>query len=113
MKIVQSRRSYQLKPRGKKQIIELITSLLKNKRIIFAYLHGSFLKKNFRDVDLAIYLEKPLEKKETLHYELEMERELEKVVKFPVNVRILNHSPLSFCYNVFKEGNLLFSKMNS
>lgn len=90
--------------------MELITSILKDTIVIFAYLHGSFLKESFRDVDLAVYLERPLEKKEAIQFEFEMERELEKVVNFPVDVRILNNSPLSFRYNVIKKGNLLFSK---
>ncbi len=107
---MQSLRSFQLTPEKKKKVTQCIISILKKKTIFFAYLHGSFLKENFRDIDLAIYLEKPLEKKEALRYEFEMERELENAVNFPVDVRILNQSPLSFRYNVFKEGNLLFSK---
>ena len=107
---LQRPRSYQLNPEKKRQVIESIKSILKKKGIIFAYLHGSFLCENFRDVDLAIYLEKPLEKKEVLNCELSLERELENTINFPVDVRILNHSPLSFRYNVFREGNLLFSK---
>jgi len=107
---LQSLKIYQLTPPEKRHLMETITSILKHEKIIFAYLHGSFLKENFRDIDLAIYLEKNLDKKETLHLEFEIERELEKAVHFPVDVRILNHSPLSFRYNVFKEGILLFSK---
>jgi len=107
---LQSLKIYQLTPPEKRHIMETITSILKQEKIIFAYLHGSFLKENFRDIDLAIYHETDLDKKETLHREFEMERELEKAVHFPVDVRILNHSPLSFRYNVFKEGTLLFSK---
>jgi len=90
--------------------MESITSILNQEKIIFAYLHGSFLKENFRDIDLAIYLEKNLDKKEAIHLEFEIESELENAVHFPVDVRILNRSPLSFRYNVFKEGTLLFSK---
>lgn len=107
---MQSLRSYQLTLPEKKQIMELITSILKNTSVIFAYLHGSFLKESFRDVDLAVYLEKPLGKKEALQFELKMERELEKAVNFPIDIRIINNSPISFRYNVFKNGKLLFSK---
>ena len=60
-------------------------------------------KKNFTP-------EKKLDKKEAIHLEFEIESELENAVHFPVDVRILNRSPLSFRYNVFKEGTLLFSK---
>ncbi len=104
------RRSYQLNQAEKKQIIDIIISILKEKNVVFTYLHGSFLKETFRDVDLAIYLKKHLKKKEALYFELEMERELEKAVSFPVDLRILNNAPLSFKYKVFKEGKLLFSE---
>ena len=52
--------------------------LKKHREILFAYLHGSFVKKDtFRDIDVAIYLEKmPVS---ILEYELEMETELMKV----------------------------------
>ncbi|HEY0196871.1 MAG TPA: hypothetical protein VGC02_04790 [Methanobacterium sp.] len=48
--------------------MELITSILKDTSVIFAYLHGSFLKESSLDVDLVIYLEKPLEKKKTIQF---------------------------------------------
>ena len=74
---------------------------------MFAYLHGSFLEDYFRDIDIAIYLN--TEKKNVL-YALNLERELEEEVGFPVDVRILNHAPLSFKFGVIEQGVLLFSK---
>jgi len=79
---------------------------------LFAYLYGSFVKKDtFRDIDVAIYLEKiPIS---ILEYELEMETELMKVLKkYIVDVRVLNTAPLSFKYNVLKEGKVLLVKDN-
>jgi len=72
--------------------------------ILFAYLHGSFFSGNrFRDIDIAVYLKPACSS--SLQAELEMEAELSKrMKKYPVEVRVLNHAPLSFRYNVFKNG---------
>jgi predicted nucleotidyltransferase len=75
--------------------------------IIFAYLHGSFITGNrFRDIDVAIYLKTIFSS--SLQVELEIEGELGKIVpKYPIEVRILNRAPLSFRYNVLKQGELI------
>lgn len=95
----------------KEQIKDKITCIL-NKRdeIIFAYLHGSFLEDNFRDVDIAVYLRNVGTKKEAVQYELTMERELEEIIGFPVDIRIINYAPLSFKFKVIKDDLLLLSK---
>ncbi|MBU4222172.1 MAG: nucleotidyltransferase domain-containing protein [Euryarchaeota archaeon] len=91
----------------KEKIKEIITDILKKKgEILFSYIHGSFLENDFRDIDIAVYLE---DTKRFLKYELNLEREIEDVVGFPVDVRVLNQSPLSFRFNVIKNGILLFS----
>jgi len=48
----------------------------------------------------------PSTKKRQLKLELKLERELEEKIKLPIDIRILNYSPLSFRYNVIKDGNL-------
>ena len=75
--------------------------------IIFAYLHGSFLKaERFRDIDVAVFLKNPASS--TLQAEIRVETELAKVIKkFPVEIRVLNHAPLSFRYNVIKDGSAI------
>ncbi|RLG57904.1 MAG: nucleotidyltransferase domain-containing protein [Candidatus Hydrothermarchaeota archaeon] len=80
--------------------------------ILFAYIHGSFLKEKFRDIDVAIYLDKEYEydKKTILKKELELEEILGRKIKYPVDVRVLNNSPLSFRFNVIRYGEILFSK---
>ena len=62
--------------------------------------------KILNDIDVALYLSStpaaPLE------YELSLEAAFSDVIqKYPVDVRILNVAPLSFRYNVIKEGVLL------
>ena len=77
---------------SKKAVKEAIREMLKkHEEILFAYLHGSFVKKDaFRDIDVAIYLERM--PASVLEYELQMETEL------------------TFKYNVIKDGIVLLSK---
>jgi uncharacterized protein len=71
--------------------------------ILFAYVHGSFISDDqFRDIDVAIYLKST--PAELLQAELDLETELYNIIQYPVDVRILNDSPLSFRYNVIKNG---------
>lgn len=87
----------------------LRNALGKHSEILFAYLHGSFIKnEGFKDIDVAIYVkEMPLA---LLQYELNLETELmERVGRHVVDVRILNSSPLSFRFNVIKNSIVLFA----
>jgi len=92
----------------KERVAEEIKGFLRGQPdIAFAYLHGSFLKaERFRDIDVAVFLKNPASS--TLQAEIRLETELAKVVKkFPVEVKILNRAPLSFRYNVIKDGSAI------
>ena len=98
-------RYFNIIPDGRKSIIDRLKSCLESHRdIVFAYLHGSFaIGDRFKDIDIAVYLD-PLPSS-PLQVELEIETELgDAIKKYPVDVRILNNSPLSFRYNVIKHG---------
>jgi len=88
-------------------LIAIKGALEERPEISFAYVHGSFLKdEGFGDIDLALYLKdipgSPLQ------YELAMETDIMKVAgKYLIDVRLLNAAPLSFRYNVLKEGKSL------
>ncbi|GAI17576.1 unnamed protein product, partial [marine sediment metagenome] len=72
----------------KKIIQKKITSCLKDEdKIIFAYLHGSFLEDRFRDIDVGIYLNVDLSKKRVLKYELVLEDELSERLLYPCDIR--------------------------
>ena len=59
-----------------RKVLSKLTDLLKRREeIVFAYVHGSFLKCNFKDVDVAIYLNEPRD----VFYEIELETELQKI----------------------------------
>ena len=98
-------RHYEIPADEKRAIVGEIKDYLQSRPdILFAYLHGSFFSGGrFRDIDLAVYLKPPFSS--ALQVELEMEAELSKGVKrHPVEVRVLNQAPLSFRYNVIKNG---------
>ena len=82
--------------------------ILSEKKIIFAYLHGSFLTSHFRDVDVAVYVSENLVDV-LLEYELRLSVELEKKMHLPVDVKLLNSAPMSFIWKAIK-GELLISK---
>ena len=98
----------------KNNVVPLLTDNLKERtELDFAYIHGSFLnEEEFGDIDIAVYLIKDatLPKESVTKFEIDMEIQLEKLTGYPVDVRIINSSPLSFCYNVIKSGKLLFTR---
>jgi uncharacterized protein len=102
---------YKLQENEKQKFREIITdSLLKHAEVSFAYVFGSFIAGDgFRDIDVAVFLRDLPES--VLEYERRLESELMTVVHvYPVDVRILNRSPLSFRYRVIKEGAILFAR---
>lgn len=101
---------YSLSQSDKDQVRTLLAALLrKRKEILFAYLHGSFAESDFRDIDIAIFLKNEMGKKESLQYELGVERVAEEAVGYPVDVRVLNYAPLPFRFRVVQDGEVLFS----
>jgi uncharacterized protein len=92
----------------KLELAKKISGILeKHQEISFAYLHGSFNEQgSFADIDIAVYLNSLPQS--PLAYELQMEADLMRELgRYPVDVRILNRAPLSFRYNVIREGKVL------
>jgi uncharacterized protein len=82
----------------KDRIIERISDFLltRHKEIIVAYSFGSFLSSEvFSDIDLGLLLHKT--PAEPMKYEINLESELENSISHPVDIRILNEAPISFC----------------
>jgi hypothetical protein len=102
---------HHLEPAEKDYILETITSHFHKhaEDIVFVYLFGSFItERPFSDIDLGIFTSSELSS--PLDYELGLESELERIVKYPVDVRVLNRAPLSFCYNVIRCGKLIVDR---
>lgn len=78
--------------------------------IMAAYIFGSFVgQDSFGDIDIGILLSAD-ELAQPLAYELNIENLLEKEIKLPVDVRVLNGAPLSFQQNVIRKGLLIVDK---
>lgn len=85
----------------KAQIVSTIRQVLSEKReILFAYIFGSFVdQENYRDIDIALYLEDP-KKADVLQLEFLLAEELERKFPIPFDIRVINHAPPGFVYNL-------------
>jgi predicted nucleotidyltransferase len=105
-------KAYKLSTEEKSEIKNRIASILELKEeISFAYLHGGFISAYwFRDVDVAVYIDdERIKREDALDYEIDLSIELEKEIRFPGDVKVLNYAPSSFRYEVTK-GEVIFSR---
>jgi predicted nucleotidyltransferase len=90
-------------------MLQKIRKVLKNeKRIIFAYLFGSALKypKYSRDVDIAIFVKGKVKP----GYELELALKVEREIKKPTEIVLLNDKPPLIISEVLRNCRLIFSR---
>ncbi len=87
----------------KKDLINTILDIICLKKdMMFAYIFGSFISKDeINDIDIGVYIN-DVEEGTILKYELELECELEAIIRIPVDVRIINNAPISFVYNILR-----------
>ena len=98
----------------RQKIVEKAKKVLFNeKKIVFAYIFGSFLNSpSFRDIDAGIYLDN-IAQKDVFDRELETAKKTSEACDLPVDfidIKILNFAPSHFLNNVFKNGTILFYK---
>ena len=101
------KKNYSITKKKKDEVIDIISSCLQQYGEIFAaYIFGSFISdKSFADIDLGILIQREPDK--LLEYEMGLEIKLDKLVKFEIDVRVLNNAPLSFVQNVLRQGHLI------
>jgi len=94
----------------KEPLIRMISQLLDEKgNIIFAYIYGSFVSSSsFRDIDIGIFIKEM--SISPLSLELEIEKDIENFVHIPTDVRIINNAPLSFIFNILKDGKVIIDR---
>lgn len=95
-------------PAEKDSTIQAISGYILNNHpeVLAAYFFGSFHSADsFRDIDLGLLLHDT--PPQPLAYEIDMEIHLERRVGYPVDIRILNSAPISFCQAVIR-GKLIF-----
>jgi predicted nucleotidyltransferase len=97
-------KKYTITTQKKEEVVKTIsTYLLHHDEIYAAYIFGSFITgRSFADIDLGISIRH--EPENVLEYEIELENNLEKLLKLAIDVRILNKAPLSFLQNVIRHG---------
>jgi len=94
------------------EVITVLSGYLKSRGdIIFALLHGSFIReKTFRDIDIAIFLD-PIPDS-PLNYELDLSTKLDMATSLPAetDIRILNGAPLSFRFHCIRDYKILLCR---
>ncbi len=81
--------------------------LLKNMDILFACIHGSFVKSDkFRDIDIAIFTST----EKDFYFESDLSHELSSLTGFDTEVKTINTAPVAFQMAILKDGLLLFSR---
>ena len=102
---------HNLRSSQKETVVKKISSYLYTEceDITAAYLFGSFItERAFSDIDLGIIINMELER--PLHYELDLESKLERVIKYPMDIRIINRAPLSFSQSVIRNGRVIVDR---
>ena len=103
--------SHTLSRSEKEKVIQIISShfFQQYDEILAVYIFGSFIsERHFSDIDIGIINAMDLSK--PLDFELKLENRLEKLIKYPIDVRILNRAPISFIQNVFRAGRVIIDK---
>lgn len=96
-----------------KILMALREALEARQEVVFAYVYGSFLEdRPFHDIDIGVYFQEYIAQVAKLSIDLAFELEdalMRSLCRFPVDVRVLNGAPVSFCYHVLR-GRLLFCR---
>lgn len=94
----------------KESILEDIASALeRHGEIILAYVFGSFIHGDtFSDIDIGVLTGEDIDF--CLDFELNLEIEIEDIVKYPMDIRVINNAPLSFCQNVIRHGRVILER---
>lgn len=90
---------------------KLISALKRHNEISFAYLHGSFGKFPFKDIDIGAYCF--VSDDAVFDFEIEMSSELSTACGYSVDFKVMNLAPIGFQFSVINEGSLLFEKDKS
>jgi len=96
----------------RERILELLRTMLqKHSEILLAIAYGSFLdSKIFRDIDIALYTGHKISYDEEPVYVDKVREELEREIKIPVDIQLLDYAPPAFRLKVLK-GKLLLERV--
>jgi predicted nucleotidyltransferase len=101
---------HSLEDSRKVSILEDIASALnRHEEIVVAYIFGSFIHCDaFSDIDIAVLTDKDMD--HCLDFELSLEIEIEDIVNYPTDIRVINRAPLSFCQNIIRNGRVILER---
>lgn len=103
-----------MEKRKKDEILGRISKVLQEfSEIEIGYVFGSFLKGDFRDIDIGLLLKGSFSSSyEATKFAMKVGRKLEREFNFSYefDIRVLNFSPTNFQYRVIKEGKPIFSQ---
>ncbi|MFZ5945135.1 MAG: type VII toxin-antitoxin system MntA family adenylyltransferase antitoxin [Bacillota bacterium] len=98
------------------QLMERMRNLLEDREeIVFAYLFGSHSRGTanpLSDIDIAVFLDtsKKPGNEMSYGYKSNLLQQLQSVLGKKADVIVLNNAPILLCFNVLKDGKLLFAK---
>lgn len=103
-----------LSQEARTSVTEKISRLLEGKEcVVFAYIFGSFISgDSFQDIDVGVFVQ-PDSTASPLRLELELEREIEDLLHISTDARVINTAPLSFVFNILKDGKLIMDRNSS
>lgn len=100
---------------NRKELEDTLRGVLADEKcVVLAVLHGGFASNRvFRDVDVAVLLDKHLDKcRDELAYIEELRDKLEKVIGIGVDIQVLNSAPPSFTYHTLTTGRILIERVS-
>ncbi len=98
---------------SKNSIKSIIETVSKYEEIVLCYLFGSSIKNDEpADIDIGILLSNSSPIYEATKFSMEIGRIVEKSLNFQkeIDVKILNHSPIYFQFEVISKGVLIYSQ---
>ena len=97
----------------KETLLKHADTLFGETPVLFAYLYGSYAVHQahpFSDLDIAVFVKKPLTTRESMKLEMDLSLEMDK--RFPrgpsSDLRIINHMPLVVAGSAITEGVLIY-----
>ena len=104
---------YRMSRQEKQQVVERLKhELFLLTEVVFAFIYGSFNDDPgnlpFHDIDVGVYIT-GMDKKESFYYSLDLSARFTSLLKLPVDIRVLNFAPTTFCFHVIR-GQLIVDK---
>ena len=101
---------YRATSREKENILNKIKAYVSCKEeILIAIVYGSFIRRDFfRDIDLAVYTGGLIS--DPLRFESMLCLELSKIVKVPVDAKVIDDAPVWFKLKILSEGIVIYEK---